>query len=60
MTDFEEEKIAKSVQINNSDIKAKKVIIGEDVVLKNVKVEAESFIVGKNTRMNDCILLSGG
>ncbi|NVM55396.1 MAG: hypothetical protein HWN66_16940 [Candidatus Helarchaeota archaeon] len=60
MTSFEERKIAKSAQIENSDIKAKKVIIGEDVVLKNIRIEAETFIVGKNTRMNDCILLSNG
>ena len=60
MTSFEEEKIARSAQIENSDINAKKVIIGEDAVLKNVKVEAETFIVGKNTNLNDCILLSNG
>ncbi|NVM29863.1 MAG: hypothetical protein HWN65_13545 [Candidatus Helarchaeota archaeon] len=60
MTNSEEEKIAKSALIENSDIKAKKILIGEDVVLKNIRVEAEAFIVDKNTKINDSILLSNG
>ncbi len=57
---IEEEKIAKSANVDNCNIKARKITIGEDVVLKNVRVEAEEFIVDKNTKINDSILLSNG
>jgi len=52
--------IAKTAMLENVRITAKKVTIGEDVKLKNVHVEASSFIVGRNTSINDSVLLSNG
>jgi acetyltransferase-like isoleucine patch superfamily enzyme len=58
--DCETREIADSAVLKNVDIKAKKVVIGEGARLENVRVESASFFVGKDTRINDSILLSNG
>lgn len=50
--------IAKTATLENVRIMAKKVVIGEGAKLKNVHVETSSITVGRNSIMNDTILLS--
>lgn len=52
--------IAKTATLEGVRITAKKVIIGEGVELKNVRAESSSFTVGRNSSINDTILLSNG
>lgn len=56
----EERKIADSANLKNCDVKARRILVGERARLENVRVEAESFTVGRDTRINDSILLSNG
>lgn len=56
----ETREIADSAVLKNSDIKAKRILIGEGARLENVHVESDSFIVGKDSKINDSILLSNG
>ena len=58
--DCETREIADSAVLKNVDIKAKKVVISEGARLENVRVESASFFVGKDTRINDSVLLSNG
>lgn len=50
--------IAKTATLENVRIMARKVVIGEGAKLKNVHVETSSITVGRNSIMNDTILLS--
>ena len=52
--------IAKTATLENVKITANKVIVGEGVKLKNVHVEASSLVVGRDSSINDAILLSNG
>lgn len=52
--------IAKTAVLDNVEIVAETVVIGEDARLKNTHVEASSFTLGKGSSMNDTILLSKG
>lgn len=58
--DCETREIADSAVLKNVDIKAKKVVISEGARLENVRVESASFFVGKDTGINDSVLLSNG
>ena len=52
--------ISESALLEDVEIEADKVLIGNDVSLKNVHVKADSFSVGEKTSINDSILLSNG
>jgi acetyltransferase-like isoleucine patch superfamily enzyme len=52
--------IAGSAVLEEVEIEASKVAIEDNVRLKNVHVKADSFSVGKNTSINNSILLSNG
>lgn len=52
--------IDESASMEEVQIKAKKVVISEKAHLMNVRIEADSLIVGAGTRINDSILLSNG
>jgi len=52
--------IAESAVLEGVEIEASKVTIEDKVRLKNVHVKANIFSVGKNTSINDSILLSNG
>ena len=56
----ETRKIADSAVLKNCDIKSKRVVVDEGARLENVHVESDSFSVGRETRINDSILLSNG
>lgn len=58
--DCDTREIADSAVLKNVDIKAKKVVISEGARLENVRVESASFFVGKDTRINDSVMLSNG
>jgi len=58
--DCETREIADSAVLKNVDIKAKKVVISEGARLENVRVESASFFVGKDTRINNSVMLSNG
>ena len=60
MIDAEIKEIAKSAILKDVEIKAKKLVISEGAQLENVRVESNSFFVGKNTKINNSILLSNG
>jgi acetyltransferase-like isoleucine patch superfamily enzyme len=60
MIEAEIKEIAKSAILKDVEIKAKKVVISEGAQLENVRVESNSFFVGKNTKINNSILLSNG
>jgi acetyltransferase-like isoleucine patch superfamily enzyme len=60
MIEAEIKEIAKSAILKDVEIKAKKVVISEGAQLENVRVESDSFFVGKNTKINNSILLSNG
>jgi acetyltransferase-like isoleucine patch superfamily enzyme len=52
--------ISESALLEDVEIEADKVLIGNDVSLKNVHVKADLFSVGEKTSINDSILLSNG
>ena len=60
MIKAEIKEIARSSILKDVEIKAKKVTISEGAQLENVRVESNSFFVGKNTKINNSILLSNG
>ena len=60
MIEAEIKEIAKSAILKDVEIKAKKVVISEGAQLENVRVESNSFFVGRNTKINNSILLSSG
>jgi acetyltransferase-like isoleucine patch superfamily enzyme len=52
--------VSESALLEDVEIEADRVLIGNDVSLKNVRVKAGSFSVGEKTNINDSILLSNG
>lgn len=52
--------IDESASMEEVQIKAREVVISDKAHLKNVRVEADSLIVGAGTMVNDSILLSNG
>jgi len=60
MIEAEVREIAESAILKNVEIKTKKVVISEGAQLENVRVDAASFFVGKNAKINNSILLSSG
>jgi carbonic anhydrase/acetyltransferase-like protein (isoleucine patch superfamily) len=60
MMGAEIKEIAKSAILKDVEIKAKKLVISEGAQLEKVRVESDSFFVGKNTKINNSILLSNG
>jgi len=52
--------VSESAVLKDVEIKAKRVVISEGAHIDNVRADVGSLFVGKNTRINDSILLSSG
>jgi len=60
MIDAETKEIDESAVLKDVKIKAKEVVISKGARLERVHVESHSLFVGKETKINDSILLSNG
>lgn len=60
MIEAEIKEISPSAVLKDVEIKAKKVVISEGAKLEKVHVESTSLSVGKNTTINNSIMLSNG
>ncbi len=60
MIEAEIKEISPSAVLKDVEIKAKKVVISEGAKLEKVHVESASLSVGKNTTINNSIMLSNG
>ncbi len=60
MIEAEIKEISSSAALKDVEIKAKKVVVSEGAKLENVHVESDSLFIGKNTTINNSVMLSDG